>query len=337
MGTADSGTTGTLVDAELANPAWGADYFNEALYRLYIYAGTNIGLERFVTDWVASSTATSYQLTLAPGYSAAPTTSSKYELHRIFWASEYLKAINLAIEAAAGKYLIDIKDETTIRLTSTTDNLDNTVYTWEYALPLSMLYLYRVITEEALEGVKLTGTVSYSAGGDFTAGETITGSVSGATGEFTYDGSTYIRLRKVSGTFTTGEDADGATASCESLTAVDSETAGGGRFLDKDIIDPRYYSIIRAYAPKLKLNKDYYDIDEDLYLRLEGQGTQPIVDDDADIIYLPPDWLVNKAITFLPKNKIESNKLDDVYRKAVIDSARIPYTWPNPKARRVVE
>ena len=331
MGTPDSGTKSTLVDGELTNPRWTTDYFNLHNYKCYIYADPNMGEEKWVYDWDVNAT----KLTLTSEYTAAITTASLYELHYIFYADEYLKAINLAIESIAGKYLVDIKDETTIRLTSTEDNLGNIVFTWEYALPLSMLYLYRVITEEAVSGVKLTGTVS----GTLTAGETVTGSTSGATGEFSYqDGDDeYIRLRKVSGTFVVGEDADGASQSCDTLTAVDSETAGGGRWLDKDIIDPRYYSIIRSYPPKLKLNKGYYSVNEDLYLRLEGQGAQAIVDDDTDTIYLPPDWLVNKAITFLPMSKIQSGKLDNIYRKALLESTVIPSSWPNPRARSVVE
>jgi len=74
-----------------------------------------------------------------------------------------------------------------------------------------------------------------------------------------------------------------------------------------------------------------------LYLRLEGQGTQPIVDSDSDIIYLPPDWVVQKAITFLPQSKIQSNKLDNVFRQALIMSAREPRYAPNPSAKRIME
>lgn len=332
MGTPDSGTSTTIVDTELGDPRWGDDYFNEHGYRAYIYSGTNIEEERFVTDWVQST----HTLTLAPAFTAAIDTTSLYELHRIFTANEYLRAINLAIESLAKKYLVDIKDETTIRLTSTEDNKGNTVYTYEYALPTSMLYLNRIITERKVSGYKLTGTVSNTA---FTDGETITGGTSGATGELTYDASTYIRVRKVSGTFVTGETATGGTSgeTCSSITAVESETAGADKWDDSDEIDHRYWSIIKAYPPKLKLHEDYYSVDEDLYLRLEGQGTQPLVDDDTDIIYLPPDWLVQKAITFLPHSKIESSKLDNTYKNALILSAKEPRSWPHPKARSIVE
>uniref|UniRef100_A0A6M3K0J0 Putative structural protein n=1 Tax=viral metagenome TaxID=1070528 RepID=A0A6M3K0J0_9ZZZZ len=327
------GTTGATTTKIYAPFLWQAnDYYNNHNYNVYVYAGTNIGVEKRVTDWVLAD----FLLTVHSVYAAACDATSYVELHHIFTQDEYRKAINLAIESIAGKYLIDIKDEATIRLTSTEDNLENTVYAWEYALPTSMLYLHRVITEEPVSGIKLTGTISDTA---FTDGETITGGTSGATGELSYDAATYIRVSKVSGTFVTGETATGGTSSetCSAITAVESETAGGRRWLDKDIIDPRDYSIIKSYPAKLKLDKRYYSIDADLYLRLEGQGTQPIVDSDSDIIYLPPDWVVQKAITFLPQSKIQSNKLDNVFRQALIMSAREPRYAPNPSAKRIME
>ena len=199
-----------------------------------------------------------------------------------------------------------------------------------------MLYLHKVITENAVSGVKLTGTISDDA---FTDGETITGGTSGATGEMTYDASTYIRVRKVSGAFVVGETATGGTSeeTCI-ITAVEYESAGEDRFLYEDEIDPRNWSIIPAYPPKLKLDRRYYTVDEDLYLRLEGQGTQPIVDDDTDVIYLPPAWVVQKAITFLPQNKIQSNDLDATVARAeryIREHELVSH--PNPFSRRIVE
>lgn len=252
MGTPDSGDATSIVDTELADPRWPDDHFNQAGYRAYIWSGTNIGEERFVTDWVQ----TSHDLTLAPDFSSAIDATSKYELHYIFFAGEYLKAINLGIEAIAGKYLIEIKDETTITLVADT---------YEYALPTSMLYLYRVITEDE----------------------------------------------------------------------ADSDD-----YFNADIIDPRFWSIIKSYPPTLKLDKRYYSVTADLDLRLEGQGTQPLVDSDDDVIYLPPKWLVAEAILNLPRNKIQSNKLDGVYAQAEKDAwlyRRTAGNWPNPRARKIVE
>ncbi len=252
MGKADSGSVNTLIDTELANPGWGNDYFNEHKYRGYIFAGTGIGEERYVTDWTVSNTT----LTFAPVFTNAISNTSQWELHNKFSADEYLKAINLGIEAMAGKYLIDIKDESTITLSADT---------YEYALPLSMLYLYRIITED--------------------------------------------------------------------VVASDD-------YFNEDIIDPEYWSIIKSYAPKLKLDKRYYSIVAGKDLRLEGQGAQPKVDDDTDVIYLPPDWLIAEAILNLPRSKILSGKLDNVYRQAEKDAIYYRLTarnYPHPRARSVVE
>lgn len=67
-------------------------------------------------------------------------------------------------------------------------------------------------------GKKLTGSIIN--GSDFVLGETITGSVSGATGILTIVGSNYIVVTRVSGTFQAAEDADGASASCDTLSAI---------------------------------------------------------------------------------------------------------------------
>jgi len=249
MGTADSGSVNTLVDTMLRKPN---HYYNEHKYRAYIYGGPAIEEEREISDWVLANS----ELTLAPDFTNAITNASLYELHHIFFADELLKAINLAIEAMADKYLIDIKDESTITLIADT---------YEYALPLSMLYLYRVTTED---------------------------------------------------------------------------TVASDDYFNEDIIDPQFWSIIKSYAPKLKLDKNYYSVSAGKDLRLEGQGAQPIVDDDTDIIYLPPKWLVAEAILNLPQSKILSNKLDGVYRQAEKDAMFYRYTasnLPNPRARRVVE
>ena len=246
IGTFDSGDTNNAVDTMLIK---GDDYYNEHHYRCYIYAGTNIGEEREISDW----TKTTHQLTFDPGFTDSVDTTTDYELHYIFTEDEYRKAINLAIESLAGKYLIELKDETTITLVADT---------YEYALPTTFLYLYKVITEDAVD------------------------------------------------------------------TNVYNE---------EDEIDPRDWDIIKAYPPYLKLDETRYSITAGKDLRLEGQGAQATVDDDADIISLPTDWLVQKSITFLPKAKIMSNKLDTTYQQALLMSAKEPRAWPNPEAKRIVE
>jgi len=336
IGTFASGTTTTGVHTMLTK---GDDYYNNHGYRCYIYAGTNIGSEREVSDWTLTSPANT--LTFSPAFGSAIDNTSAYELHEKFTAGDYLRAINMAIESIAGKYLVDIKDTTTIRLTSITDNLGDTIYTYEYSLPTSMLYLYKVTVEEAVSGYKLTGTVS----GTFTAGETVTGGTSGATGELAYGvtGGTYIRVRKVSGSFSVGETATGGTSgeTCSAITAVESESAGMGVWYAEDEVDPRDWWIRKAYPSKLVLNESYISsFDEDLYLLLEGQGTQPIVDDDTDTIYLPPDWLIAEAVLHLPYAKILSNKLEGVYVKAARDAEywrQRGGNHPHHRARNVVE
>uniref|UniRef100_A0A6M3K319 Uncharacterized protein n=1 Tax=viral metagenome TaxID=1070528 RepID=A0A6M3K319_9ZZZZ len=245
-GTFDSGDTNHAVDTMLRKDE---DYYNKYGYECYIYSGTNIGEAREVSDWQLGT----HTLTFDPGFTDSVDTTSLFELHHRFTADEYLKAINMAIESIAGKYLIDLKDETTITLVADT---------YEYELPLSFLYLYSVITEDAVD------------------------------------------------------------------TNVYNE---------EDEIDPRDWDIIKAYPPKLKLNERQYSITAGKDLRLEGQGTQAKVTSDTDVIYIPPDWLVQKAITFLPKGKIMSNKLDTTYQQALALSVKEPRAWPNPTAKRIVE
>ena len=250
MGTAGSGTTTTLVSTMLRQAD---DYYNNFKYRCYIYEGTNIGEEREVSDWTLTSPANT--LTLAPAYTAAIDNTSKYELHHIFTEAELRKAINLAIESLAHDYLVDIKDESTTLVADT----------YEYALPLSMLYIYRIITEE---------------------------------------------------------------------------TVDGGIFNASNEIDPRNWGIIKSYPPKLKLHESYYSLTAGKKLRIEGQGAQSTVNSDVETIYLPPDWLVVKAILNLPRNKIESNKLDAVWEQASRDVAMYRLTkrnYPDARARAVVE
>ena len=227
------------------------DYYKDHKFNVYVYAGTNIGVDKRITDWDLST----YLLTVHSAYAAACNATSYIELHKIFLVDELNKAINLAIESIAGKYLIDIKDETTVLVADT----------YEYALPLSMLYIYRVITEK---------------------------------------------------------------------------TTAGGVFDVSDEVDPREWSIIKSYPPKLKLHEDYYSITAGKDLRLEGQGTQPIVDDDTDIIYLPTDWVVAEAILNLPQNKIQSNELAGTYAQARLDAEyhrRTSGNFPHPRARSIVE
>jgi len=332
-----AGTTGATNTKTYAPFLWQAsDYYNEMKFEVYVYAGTNIGLTRRVTDWDL----TTFLLTVHSAYAAACDATSYVELHHKFSEDDYRKAINLAIESARTNYVVPLIDETTVKLASTTDNLSNIVYTYEYSLPSTMTHLYRVVKEKATAGIKLTGTVS---AGTWTAGETVTQGT--ATGEFAYDGSTYIRLRKVSGTFTTtGGTATGGTSSetVSSITAVASEPAGMGVWYDSDEIDPRNWSIVKTYpsgTASLSLNQSYIgSLDEDLYLRLEGHMRQGTLTADTGVCYLPLDWIVQKAITYLPLDKIQSNQLERTYAMAEVWArTHEPRNNPNPRARKVME
>lgn len=244
------GTTDATTQKIHAPFLWQAnDYYNNHKYEVYVYAGTNIGVTKRVTDWVLGD----YLLTVHSVYDAACDATSYVELHRIFTENDYRKAINLAIEALAGKYLVDVIDDTTITLVADT---------YEYLLPTNMLYLTKVTTEHDVDG---------------------------------------------------------------------------DIFYDTDVIDSRDWSIIKAYPPYLKLRYGYYSITADKDLRLEGQGTQDLATEDSALIYLPPDWLVQKAITFLPQNKIQSNDLDATYRQAMVFSTREPRVYPNPRSQRIIE
>ena len=113
------------------------------------------------------------------------------------------------------------------------------------------------------------------------------------------------------------------------------DTADSGEFEHDDEIDPRDWELISPR--KVKLHESRYSITAGKDLRVEGQGAQATVDDDADDIELPLDWLVQKAITFLPKGKILSNKLESTYNQALLMSSKEPRRWTDPHARRVVE
>jgi len=339
-GTASTGDTTTLTISSTNPPDFynkADDYFNELHYEVYINAGINIGTTYAASDWVNST----HVLTVTPAAASSFTSASVPELHRIFFTAELHNAINQAIDFyARGKYLLDLKDETTISLTRTAknDNADSYIYTYEYSLPTNCLWLHKVTTEDSVAGVKLTGTVS----GAFTLGETVTGSVSGATGLLSYGpaGSTYIRVREESGTFTTGETATGGTSlkTCSAITDVDrTENAGDNTFPPENVLDPRDWRVIRAYAPKLVLAEDYYEVTPDLRLRLEYQGIQDNVTSDTDTIMIPPDEFCEVAATYLPFSKIESNNLVAVFNRCLETRARVeqrPPMQPYPNARK---
>ena len=331
--TASAGTTTTYTVATAEPPQFydkGDDYFNNEQYEAYCYGGINIGASRVCDDWVNSTRV----LTVTPAAAAAYTTASKLELHSRFFVSELRSALNQAIAFYRNKYFIDLSDSTTITLTRTARNDVSTsyIYTYEYALPTDCLYLWRVTTEASVSGVKLTGTVSDT----FTLGEQVVGDSSGATGLVSYSGATYIRVREVSGTFTTADTATGQSSSetVSTITAIAYEPAGDGTFPESNVIDPRDWRILKPYAPKIKLHEGHCTVVEDLRLNLEYQGIQDIVDADTDTIFINPDELCEVAATFLPFSKIESNNLNATFERClntrrVVEQRPPMHPYPN--------
>ncbi len=112
---------------------------------------------------------------------------------------------------------------------------------------------------------------------------------------------------------------------------TDTGTFRGGYEIDQrawDLISPR----------TLKLKYGYYGITAGEDLRIEGQGVQNILTSDTDVCNPPPEWIVQKAITLLPQNKIQSNDLDRTLAVAVTWVERHPIAMrQNPWGRRVIE
>jgi len=336
-GTASAGTTTTLTLSATSPPEFfnkPDDYFQENHYEVYINAGTNIGESYVSTDWVNAT----HVLTFTPTAGSAMGATSVPELHSKFYSVELLEAINRAIDFYSNKYLLDLKDETTIVLSRTAknDNATSYIYTYEYALPTDCLWLNKVTTEDSVSGTKLTGTISDT----FTLGETVVGGTSAATGLVTRSGATYIRIREESGTFAVGETATGQSSgeTCATITAVGrTEVSGDGKFPPENVLDPRDWRVLPAYAPKLRLLEGHYTVVEDLRLRLEYQGIQDVVTSDTDTIMLPLNEFIEVAATFLPFSKIEGDSLVAVFNKCLATREKVerqPTMHPYGNARK---
>jgi len=329
------GTTGATAAKIYAPFLWQPDdYYNENFYECYVYAGTNIGETRMSTDWVLADKL----LTIHSVYDAACDATSYVELHRIFDTDDYNKAINQAIESLTRPYLIDLNDETIVfTRTAKHDDADSYIYTAEYSLPTSFLYIHKATIEHGVTGKRLWSTIS----ADFVAGETVTGGTSGASGLVSYQPSTddYITVREIDGTFETGETLSGSTAGVgAAISDIDSITAGDGRYLDQDVMNDEDWNIVKANPAKIQFRLAAVgSAQTDRHVRLDGQGTQPLLTADTSICYLPADWIVSKAITLLPYNKIESANLAETFRVAERQAALMPYKVSYPRAKSVVE
>ncbi len=113
------------------------------------------------------------------------------------------------------------------------------------------------------------------------------------------------------------------------------KTAGTGLFQERAVIDNRDWRLISPR--KIKFHESHYGVTAGKDLRIEGQGKQEKLTSDASVCYIPMDWLVQKAITFLPMNKIQNNSLLDTYKAAIALSQKEPRRWPHHFAQRVVE
>ena len=129
-----AGTTSTIVCTSLLEPD---DFYNGMTAQ--IYSGTNVNEFREITDWDLAT----YTLTLAPVFTAETATSSLFEIHQIFTPSEYLNAINMAIESAADReFFIPIID-VTVALEDGTQ---------EYSLPTNMFAVEQITEETEADG-----------------------------------------------------------------------------------------------------------------------------------------------------------------------------------------
>ena len=70
-------------------------------------------------------------------------------------------------------------------------------------------------------------------------------------------------------------------------------------------------------------------------MRLEGQKRQLTLSSDTVTCYLPFDWLIQKAITFLPLDTIESNKLDKTLAAALAFVENVPLRGVYPNSKKV--
>jgi len=341
LATVSDGAVSTVTIATTNPPQFynkADDLFNNEQWEVYCYYGTNIGVSRLASDWVNDTRV----LTVIPDAGESYATDSLLELHRIFYVVELRDAINQAIAFYARKYLVDLDNSTTITLTRTERNdvTGSYIDTYEYALPTDCLHLWRVTTEGSVSGYKLTGTVTDA----LTLGEGVTLSPSGATGLLSYgpENSTYILIREVDGTPAVDDTATGDDSgkTCSSISAVESETAGSGKFPLGNIVSSQDYTILKAYAPKIKFDERQYNVVSDLRIKLEYQGSQAAVDSDTDNIFLPPHEFVEVAATFLPFSKIESANLTATFNKCLRTREKVearPTVQPYANSKKVIE
>ena len=139
-GTATGGSTSTVVDTSRDEAV---DYFQNTtpVSKVYIRTTTDsaapISEQRVATDFAVGVNPT---ITVSPNFTAAVGSGDTYAILSEYEWAEVRDAINMAIEMVAEESLFFVIDESTITLSAST---------YEYTLPTSFMYLYRVSMEDA--------------------------------------------------------------------------------------------------------------------------------------------------------------------------------------------
>ena len=117
-------------------------------------------------------------------------------------------------------------------------------------------------------------------------------------------------------------------------------TAGSGIFQNKYIIKPDFYQFIKVgTASYIKFDEEDFKIpvgENGKHLRIEGQKRQAKLTADTSICYMPLDWVVAKAITYLPNSKMLSENLNKTLEIALNFAVNVPRRRPYPKSKRVL-
>lgn len=139
-GTATSGAVGSVMDTNNRNEA--DDFFNNLPHaEIYIRTTTDgeapQGERRDISGFAQNPGAVS----VLDNFTVAPEVGDTYSIHSEFPRAEVTEAINMAIDMVAEEALVWMVDETTI------DALVAKQY--EYNLPTSMMWLFKVTMEDA--------------------------------------------------------------------------------------------------------------------------------------------------------------------------------------------
>lgn len=140
-GTATSGSTTTLVDTNELTA-----YSDDKLigYHVYIYGGTGIGKERYITDSVQSTG------TITVATWTQPSTDSTYEIHRTWRVGHYNDAINQAINDIRGDGGALVTKAVDVSLSLLSNGTSTSYY---YTLPTGFKFVKELIMESATTSI----------------------------------------------------------------------------------------------------------------------------------------------------------------------------------------